>query len=292
MDGDDIGADPAGRKKVAGPMKEIETATAEFARKEGVLIEQARCPGFLGQSPHDRFQVGRPQAVIADVFPGAVNREPVLRGRLHERFEKRVDVLPHTALGGPDLEGVDSNSHRERGIEGTMVFAKRKEPVPVVLTIRSPAESEQAARAFAPLLRGGDYVSLIGDLGAGKTFFVRALARALGVTDHVASPTFVLQRVYSTGPEASVRRLLHYDLYRLHDPEELGDIGFDECPADTAVLAEWGDRFPEAFPEGTIRITLEHTGEESRRMTVLFPDGERAERFRTSPLLASTEEEG
>ncbi len=145
----------------------------------------------------------------------------------------------------------------------------------VIVHADSPEETERLAAAFATLLRGGDIVSLEGDLGAGKTFFVRALARALGVESHVASPTFVLQRVYRTGAESAVETLLHYDLYRLHSAEELADIGFDECPSGAVVLAEWGDRFPQAFPPATIRVRLSHTGEEARRIAVLFPDPER-----------------
>ncbi len=146
----------------------------------------------------------------------------------------------------------------------------------------SPEETERVAAAFAGLLRGGDYVSLEGDLGAGKTFFVRALARALGVTGHVASPTFVLQRVYGTGDGRAVRTLLHYDLYRLFSPEELADIGFDECPPDAVVLAEWGDRFPEAFPRSMVRVLLSHAGEDARRIAIGFPEPERNTNLRTA----------
>lgn len=131
----------------------------------------------------------------------------------------------------------------------------------------SPGDTARLAARVARALRGGEVVSLEGDLGAGKTFFTRALARELGVAENVASPTFVLQRVYHTaaGP---VRTILHYDVYRLADYDELADLGFEELPDDAVALVEWGHRFADHLPPGTIRIAFLVTGDESREVTI------------------------
>ena len=132
----------------------------------------------------------------------------------------------------------------------------------------SPEATERLAQRVARGLRGGEVISLEGDLGAGKTFFTRALARTLGVEGNVASPTFMLQRIY-TVPSGPVRTLFHYDVYRLEDYEELADLGFEELPEDGVALVEWGGKFVSALPAGTVRIIIEVTGDEERRVRVL-----------------------
>src|ERR671911_2309313 len=102
---------------------------------------------------------------------------------------------------------------------------------------RSADETLALAGAVGALLCAGDIVSLVGDLGAGKTVFARGIARALGVTEPVVSPSFTIVREY----EGRVP-LVHVDVYRLDRVQELHDIGLEELIEDRAVtLVEWGD---------------------------------------------------
>ncbi|MGA7911168.1 MAG: tRNA (adenosine(37)-N6)-threonylcarbamoyltransferase complex ATPase subunit type 1 TsaE [Candidatus Dormiibacterota bacterium] len=101
----------------------------------------------------------------------------------------------------------------------------------------SPAETEAAGEALGRRLRIGDVVLLKGELGAGKTTFVRGVARGAGSDAPVASPTFQLVRVYPGRVQ-----LAHVDLYRIEKPPELADLGLDELADQGAVLVEWGDR--------------------------------------------------
>ena len=105
-------------------------------------------------------------------------------------------------------------------------------------------------------LRKGDVVLLIGELGAGKTTFVRGVARGAGSRSDVASPTFQLVRIYS-----GRLQLAHVDLYRVENSSELRDLGLDELTDRGAVVVEWGDRLE---VEGAAVIELEHLGGDRR----------------------------
>jgi tRNA threonylcarbamoyladenosine biosynthesis protein TsaE len=102
---------------------------------------------------------------------------------------------------------------------------------------RSPAETEAFGESFGKRLRAGDMVLLAGELGAGKTTFVRGIARGTASAAPVASPTFQLVRVYPGRVQ-----LAHVDLYRIETPSEFGDLGLDELLDQGAVVVEWGDR--------------------------------------------------
>lgn len=97
---------------------------------------------------------------------------------------------------------------------------------------------------------------LTGELGAGKTTFVRGLARGIGSAAPVASPTFQLVRIYPGRVQ-----LAHIDLYRIESSSELGDLGLDELLVEGAVVVEWGDRVE--APEAAL-IELEHLGGDRR----------------------------
>lgn len=137
-------------------------------------------------------------------------------------------------------------------------------------TIELPDEhaTEALARSLARVLRAGDFVVLEGGLGAGKTFFVGALARALGVPEDVPiqSPTFALMHEY---PEADPP-LVHSDLYRLGDPMELDELELEALvrAGESIVCVEWGERFVSVLGEPELRIALERTGPSSRRATL------------------------
>ena len=109
-------------------------------------------------------------------------------------------------------------------------------------------EFEAAARSFAgslaPRGSGATLVTLSGELGTGKTTFVQALAKALGITDAVTSPTFVLEKVYALPEGARFKRLVHIDAYRLGGADELPALGFDELMQDakSLIVMEWPER--------------------------------------------------
>lgn len=122
---------------------------------------------------------------------------------------------------------------------------------------RSPAETEAFGERVGKRLRIGDLVLLTGELGAGKTTFVRGVARGAGSQAPVASPTFQLVRMYP-----GRLQLAHVDLYRIESPSELADLGLDELLDQGAVVVEWGDRLD--APEAAL-VHIEHL-EGDRRM--------------------------
>jgi tRNA threonylcarbamoyladenosine biosynthesis protein TsaE len=115
----------------------------------------------------------------------------------------------------------------------------------------SAAETEAVGEELAPRLGVGDLLLLAGELGAGKTTFVRGLARGLGVTAAVQSPTFQLVRVYPGRVQ-----LAHVDLYRLESGSDLSDLGLEELLDEGVVAVEWGDRLHLDHPR-TRRIEFE-----------------------------------
>jgi tRNA threonylcarbamoyladenosine biosynthesis protein TsaE len=121
---------------------------------------------------------------------------------------------------------------------------------------QSPAETEAFGERFGARLRVGDIVLLTGELGAGKTTFVRGVARGVGSSAPVASPTFQLVRVYLGRVQ-----LAHVDLYRVESSSEFVDLGLEELLDQGAVVVEWGDRLEAA---GTALIEIEHLGGDRR----------------------------
>jgi len=133
----------------------------------------------------------------------------------------------------------------------------------------SVADTEQVAGDLARTLTGGECVALYGDLGAGKTQFVRGLARGLGANPRgVSSPTYVLLNVYPGGRLT----LFHLDAYRVHGPDDFEAIGFAELLEEGGVVAvEWPSRVADLLPAETIRVGIEPTSETTRRITIADP---------------------
>lgn len=145
--------------------------------------------------------------------------------------------------------------------------------------LNSLADTERLAGVLAPLLRPGDVIALSGDMGSGKTTFIRALAAALGIDPSlVSSPTYVIANQY---PNARGPRMAHVDAYRLHGPEDLDSIGWDILTDGSWVLAiEWPERVGGIGGGGIERdameMRLEHgavrEGAETRYVTMSVPD--------------------
>lgn len=123
------------------------------------------------------------------------------------------------------------------------------------------AEAAAFARSVTPSSTGrATLVTLSGNLGAGKTAFVKAVARELGITDSVTSPTFVLERIYKFGHVMTeFRQLIHIDAYRLEEGKELGPLNFDEYlkQADNLIMLEWPEKVADTLPEPSTRIAFE-----------------------------------
>ena len=135
-----------------------------------------------------------------------------------------------------------------------------------MLTVTNSAEETRAlGEKLASRLKAGDVVILEGELGAGKSELARGIARGLGVTETVTSPSFTILNVYESGRCP----LYHFDWYRLESEEELYELGMDEyLGGDGIAVVEWAERCPDAVPENVLRIRLEVTGGESRRITI------------------------
>lgn len=145
--------------------------------------------------------------------------------------------------------------------------------------LNSLADTDRLAAALAPLLRSGDVIALSGDLGSGKTTFIRALASALGIdASLVSSPTYVIANQY---PNSRGPRMAHVDAYRLHGPEDLDAIGWDILTDGSWILAiEWPERVGGigggAIEPDALDLRLEHgavrEGAETRYVTLTIPD--------------------
>ena len=131
----------------------------------------------------------------------------------------------------------------------------------LTLRLKTIEETQRLAQQVAAATKPGDMICLDGDLGAGKTTFSQAFAKALGITQVVNSPTFSIVNEYSY----HAGMLYHFDFYRLENAEELFDIGFDEYVSkDAVVLIEWAEKFPELIPEPSLSVTITQTGEQER----------------------------
>lgn len=130
----------------------------------------------------------------------------------------------------------------------------------------SPAETEQIAANFAKSLTGGEIIAFKGDLGMGKTCFVRGLARGLGFAGEVSSPTFAIINEYLGGR----LDLYHFDMYRVTGWDDLYSTGYFEYSEAGGVLAvEWSENIESALPESAIFVTFERISDNSRKISFL-----------------------
>lgn len=128
----------------------------------------------------------------------------------------------------------------------------------------SPMETEQLGQKLGQTLPAGTVIAYRGDLGAGKTAFTRGLARGLGITDPVTSPTYTIVNEYLSGRLP----LFHFDMYRLYSADDLFDIGWDDYLERGGICAvEWSENVTEAM-EDAITVTIQKIGEESRKITL------------------------
>jgi tRNA threonylcarbamoyladenosine biosynthesis protein TsaE len=138
------------------------------------------------------------------------------------------------------------------------------------LAAETADDTRSVGEALAELLRARDAVILTGELGAGKTTLVQGIARGLGVTDRVVSPTFTLVREYHGRLEVA-----HVDVYRLERIQDVMDLGLEELGDGEAVLlVEWGDAVEEVLPADHVTIELTGAAEDDARRLTFTPGGQ------------------
>ena len=131
-------------------------------------------------------------------------------------------------------------------------------------TTNSPAETEAIGAALGKIIDPGTVIAYRGDLGAGKTAFTRGLAKGLGCTEIVTSPTYTIVNEYLGGRIP----LFHFDMYRLRSSDDLFDIGWEDYLDRGGVCAvEWSENVDDAM-EDALYITIEKLGEDARRITI------------------------
>lgn len=134
----------------------------------------------------------------------------------------------------------------------------------MIIYSKNEIETEKAGADFAASLPNGSVVAFYGDLGAGKTAFVRGMARGMGIQSRVNSPTFTIVNEY-----IGERELYHFDMYRLGSSDELFDIGWEDYISRGAVCAvEWSENVEDAFFGDEIVVTIEKLGDSERKITI------------------------
>lgn len=138
----------------------------------------------------------------------------------------------------------------------------------MTLELHTGGEPETVALGarLGTLLQPGDFIALVGELGAGKTQFAKGIARGLGVdpATPVTSPTYTILNVYR-----GRLPLYHFDLYRLQDADEVRELGFEEYfYGDGVCVVEWAERLDRDLPAGTLTVSLFHGNEDSRTVTL------------------------
>ena len=138
----------------------------------------------------------------------------------------------------------------------------------MIIETNSPQETKELGKKMAERAKPGDVFTLVGDLGVGKTVFTQGIAEGLGIDEPVNSPTFTIVQEYECGRMP----FYHFDVYRIGDPEEMDEIGFDDyIYGDGLCLIEWADLIEEILPEKRVAIRIEkdlEKGFDYRRITI------------------------
>lgn len=138
---------------------------------------------------------------------------------------------------------------------------------------RSAEQTRRVGMRLGDLLKPGDVIGLVGDLGAGKTTFVQGLAAGWGSLDPVSSPTFVIVNLYR---RLDQNQLFHLDAYRLNGPLEAVDLDIEEMLDEGSLVVEWADTIRDALPEDNLMVNL-HYVDESQRDLVFSARGQHYE---------------
>lgn len=137
-------------------------------------------------------------------------------------------------------------------------------------------EIDRLAINLAKKLKNGGCLGLIGDLGAGKTTFTKKICEYYNITENVKSPTFTYVIEYSSGDVP----VYHFDVYRINDPEEIYEIGFEDYIGEegSVVIIEWADKILDEMPEDAVFVEINHYSDEARKIAVYtILDGEKVD---------------
>jgi tRNA threonylcarbamoyladenosine biosynthesis protein TsaE len=133
-------------------------------------------------------------------------------------------------------------------------------------------DTQELGSFFAKKLKGGEVLALYGDLGSGKTTFMQGLAKGLGITKNIISPTFIIMRTYEIGikDKERIKNLYHLDLYRIENEEQAVDLGLKELMGDVEniVAIEWPDKIENLLPEKRITIHFEYLEDDKRQIRI------------------------
>lgn len=139
---------------------------------------------------------------------------------------------------------------------------------PIVKRLESVSETVSVAAKLAGILKAGDLILFKGEIGAGKTTFIQALAKNLGIREPVTSPTFVLHAIYESGRVM----LSHVDLYRLSNDAEIESFGFEDYYDTAVTVVEWADRYS-SFQAPNLTLSFEYGTLENERILTIMPNG-------------------
>ncbi|MBX3593883.1 tRNA (adenosine(37)-N6)-threonylcarbamoyltransferase complex ATPase subunit type 1 TsaE [Sphingomonas sp.] len=137
------------------------------------------------------------------------------------------------------------------------------------MRLENAAASEALGHALAGVVGPGDIVALSGQLGAGKTSIARGLLAALGLEGEAPSPSFAIVQPYE--PPETRCPVLHVDLYRLDDPEEIAELGLDDARHDSLLIVEWPERLPDSAWADALWLTLTIMPDGARALTARVP---------------------
>jgi tRNA threonylcarbamoyladenosine biosynthesis protein TsaE len=160
-------------------------------------------------------------------------------------------------------------AHPERVAASLGTIAGMREPRTLASLEALETEASAFVRSLRPKEDRATLVTLSGDLGAGKTSFTQAAAKALGVTDPVTSPTFVLAKSYQLPNGEAFRKLVHIDAYRLTEGKDLAPLAFEEAmqDKDALVMLEWPEMVVDGLPPADVAIALEALADDARAIS-------------------------
>lgn len=141
----------------------------------------------------------------------------------------------------------------------------------VLATIsHSAGETIEFAQKFAQKLKGGEVIGLIGDLGSGKTTFVKGLAEELRVEENITSPTFVILKNYPAKIDQQKIDFVHIDAYRVESIEDIKSVGIEDYleRQDVVIVVEWAEKIKEMLPKNTIYLNFKHINEDERKIVI------------------------
>ncbi|WP_416198600.1 MAG: tRNA (adenosine(37)-N6)-threonylcarbamoyltransferase complex ATPase subunit type 1 TsaE [Sporanaerobacter sp.] len=139
------------------------------------------------------------------------------------------------------------------------------------IILKNTKDTEQFGYKLGKILKGGEIICLIGDLGAGKTTMTKSIAKGLDVEEYVTSPTFTLINEYKGRVP-----LYHFDVYRLEEVESIYDLGFEEYFYSNGVsIIEWADKIKNVLPEDVLTIEIKRGSNDEERVLNIYGSGER-----------------